>query len=395
MRFNYKKLIILSMLMITTNSYTDSYSDITQNLNITMQSMCKAQQFSGTVLIASGNTILFEKSCGLANRVFNVPNNLQTKFNLGSAGKLFTSVAIAQLIQQHKLELSTPIYKLIPSWLPNTAQAKMITVNQLLTHTSGLGNYMDDKRWKLGADSGLYRNVSDYKPLITRDHLLFSPGTSQSYSNNGYVLLGAIIEATAHTSYENYLNKNIFQPSGMLDTGIWGLDEIIPNRAEGYYQVCLKGQCTWKNNNFEAPFIGSPAGGAYSTIEDLYKFSQHLHHFKLLNNDLTQQVLATDIQHSSSDIKIKPYKINNTIIPEDFSPYGFAGAWNKFGLAIWNNPLLIGHTGGIEGASAFFATTPNDQYTIIILSNESSPGAIELYRNIRKILNFKPEITNY
>ena len=113
------------------------------------------------MLVAKQDTILFEKSCGVASRSFNVKNNLSTKFNLASVGKIFTSIAIAQLVQQKILTLNMPIYKIIPDWLPNDKASKEITVQQLLTHTSGLTNYMDDPRWKLGADSALYVNLED------------------------------------------------------------------------------------------------------------------------------------------------------------------------------------------------------------------------------------------
>jgi CubicO group peptidase (beta-lactamase class C family) len=388
-------LLILSLLINIHYVYGRTPYEIQQNLDKVMQSMCNHEQFSGAILIAADDKIIFKKSCGLANRSLNVANNINTKFNLGSVGKLFTSVAIAQLIQEKKLSLSTPIYKIIPSWLPNNENAKKITVGQLLIHASGLGSFMDDQRWKLGSDSGLYVTVNDYKPLIHDDKILFTPGMSQNYSNNAYLLLGAIIEAITQTSYSDYLEKNIFKSAGMINTGIWALDEIVPNRAEGYFEDCIQGKCRWKNNNFEAPFIGSPAGGAYSTIEDLFQFSRHLHQSKLLTKEFTSHLLSTDIALVTNDLKIKPYKIGDIEVAESFSPYGFAGAWNTYGFAVWENPLLLGHTGGIQGASAFFATSPDGAYTIIILSNISGSGPIKLYKNIRKILGFSSKITNY
>jgi len=371
-------------------AYGNTFIDMKKNLSKTMQSMCNYQQFSGAVLIAVDNKIIYKNACGLANRSFNVPNNINTKYNLSSVGKLFTSVAIAQLVNEGKVSLSTPVYKIIPTWLPKTENSKNITVEQLLIHTSGLGNFMDDQRWKLGADSGLYKTVNDYKPLIYAKELLFSPGKSQSYSNNGYILLGAIIETVTKTKYSEYLEKNIFKPSGMINTGIWTLDEIVSNRAEGYFQVCMQNKCQWKNNNFEAPFMGSPAGGVYSTIEDLFKFARYLHQSKFIS-----PVLSTDVAFISNNIKLKPYKIDGMDISENFSSYGFAGAWNKYGFAVWEDPFLVGHTGGIQGASAFFATSPDGEYTVIILSNISGSGPIMLYQDIRKILGFSEKIINY
>lgn len=390
--------IFFAIIFLNMNiSYGGSLAEnnIKNKLDEMMQISCYKQHFSGVILIAMDGTIIFKKACGLANRSFNIKNNLDVRFNLGSVGKLFTSIAITQLIQQNKIQLSTPVYQILPDWLPNNKQSKRITIEQLLVHSSGLGNFMDDKRWKLGADSGLYVKINDYKPLIHDDKLLFTPGTSQRYSNNGYILLGAIIEAITHMSYLEYLEKNVFEAAGMKSTGIWSLDEIISNRSEGYFQICDQGKCIWKNNNFEAPFIGSPAGGAYTTAEDMFRFSESLHHSKLLSPELTQKILSGNAVSVSSDIKTKLYKIDDLVITGDFSPYGFAGAWNSYGFAVWENPLLLGHTGGIQGASAFFATSFDNKYTVVILSNISGAGPIKLYTKIREILGFSGKVTNY
>jgi CubicO group peptidase (beta-lactamase class C family) len=181
----------------------------------------------------------------------------------------------------------------------------------------------------------------------------------------------------------------------MHDTGVYRLDEIIPNRSTGYTRVCKKQTCQWKNNNFEAPFIGTAAGGSYSTIEDLFRFSQALHHEKLLNSQFTHRILSTEIKSPSSGLLFKIREVDEVDIPEKISPYGFAGSWNKYGLAVWKDPLLVGHTGGITGSSAFFATSPDGAYTIIILSNTDGPEPILLYKNIRKIVGFSDKIYNY
>ncbi len=367
---------------------------LANSIGTEFKAMCNEQQFSGAMLIAINGKIIFKQACGIANRSFNVPNNVNTKFNLGSVSKLFTSVAIAQLIQQGKFSLTTSLYDVLPSWLSDD-DAKKITIAQLLTHRAGLGNFMDDKRWQLGADSGLYINTNDYKPLIQQNKLLFAPGTSQLYSNNGYILLGAIIEGISNIPYPEYIEKNIFAPIGMQDTGIYRLDEPVVNRAEGYISVCVQNKCHWKNNNFAAPFVGSAAGGAYSTVDDLFKFSQALHHYKLLNPAITHEVLSTDVVTPSSELNMKAINIHGVTLSEMVSHYGFAGAWNNYGFAVWKQPFLIGHTGGTAGAAAFFATSPDNKYTIIILSNTSGSAPILLYKKIRQLLGFSSELVDY
>lgn len=368
----------------------DSARDIQSNFH----QLCKTQQFSGVILIAEQGKIILEDACGIANRNFQIPNNVNTKFNLGSVGKLFTSVAIAQLVQQHKITLDTSICKIIPDWV-NDKRACAITIQQLLIHAAGLGSYMNDQHWKLGADSGLYVHVADYRPLIQSDKLLFNPGSSQSYSNNGYILLGAIIEAITHKNYNDYLQENIFSKADMKNTGLFRLDEIVENQSVGYSKTCIKNQCQWKNNNYEVAFSGSPAGGAYSTAEDLFRFTQSLPQHRLLNDAFSNEVLSSQIVSPSQNITVKKLKIDGMDIFERVSPYGYALAWNKYGFAVWENPILLGHTGGGPGTCALLATSPDNQYTIVILSNIDGPGMIILYKKIREALGLPSQIENF
>lgn len=396
MRFNCKLIISLVLFFIIATDTVASVASDKYAIKKTKTSflrLCKLGKFSGAALIAINGKIRFEEACGLASRDFQIPNTIDTKFNLGSVSKLFTIVSIAQLIEASKLSLNTHIIRLIPAWLP-MHNAKRITIEQLLIHRSGLGNFMDDQRWKLGADSGLYNRTDNYKPIIQAEKLLFKPGTNQSYSNSGYLILGKIIENLSNQSYSQYINHNIFSKAKMSNTGIYPLDEVVRNRAVAYYYTCKKNSCKWKNNNFEAPFIGTSAGGAYSTIGDLFKFSQALYAGKLLNTVLTKKILSSTIAQSNKDLFVKEIEIQNIKVPETFSPYGFAGAWNTFGFAVWKNPILIGHTGGTTGASALLIMSPNNKYTIIILSNITS-GTLSLYQEIRDAFGFKGSIENF
>jgi CubicO group peptidase (beta-lactamase class C family) len=375
----------------------DGKATFSTSLDKEFYRLCEEEKFLGVMLVAKQDTILFEKSCGLSSRSFNVKNNLSTKFNLASVGKVFTSIAIAQLVQQKILTLDMPIYKIIPDWLPNDKTSKNITVQQLLTHTSGLTNYMDDLRWKLGADSALYVNLEDYKPLIKDEKILFRPGTSQFYSNSGYILLGAIIEKVTHMKYEDYIQRYIFIPAGMKNTGNYRLDTEIPNRAVGYTHLCTDKKCVCRNNYFEAEFMGNSAGGAYSTAHDLFLLSKSLHHNKLIDKKHVQYFFsANSVLPHAPGLTVKPMKIGNEDIPETFSTYGFAGVWNTFGLAIWRDSNLIGHTGETAGASAFFATSPYNAVTIIILSNlDGAEGTLQLYKKARSLLGYSEYIENY
>lgn len=395
MLIKYKTIIIL-LLTIVINLSAQTTPDLDQKIkgiNDSFINQCQSNKFSGAVLIAINGAVHFEKACGLSSRDFHVQNTIKTKFNLGSVGKLFTSISIAQLIEKNKLELSTRADKLIPSWL-KMHNGKVITIEQLLVHTAGLSNFMDDKRWQLGADSALYLDTDDYKSLIENKDLLFKPGMSQVYSNSGYLILGAIIEKLSHKSYSEYITTHIFNVAKMMDTGIYPLNAIVKNRAVGYYLSCKSNDCQWKNNYFEVPFIGTAAGGAYSTVGDLFKFSQSLFRNELFSPEMRKQVFSTIIAQPIDTTHVRLLKIGDIEIPENFSSYGFAGAWNKFGFAVWDNPDLIGHTGGTRGAAALFAISPDNRYTIIILSNIDN-GTTLLYKNIRQALEFKGVIENF
>ncbi|MCB0616676.1 MAG: beta-lactamase family protein, partial [Phaeodactylibacter sp.] len=153
-----------------------------------LQRLCEQDAFSGTVLVAKGNEVLFTKACGEASKRFHAPNKLDTKFNLGSMNKMFTATAILQLVENGKLALNDPISKYVDeSWLPKSITDK-VTVYHLLSHTSGLGSYFNDTYWNGSRE--LYRSVEDFKPLVKGDTLQFEPGERFSYSNTGMLLLG-------------------------------------------------------------------------------------------------------------------------------------------------------------------------------------------------------------
>lgn len=397
MKFIYKRYLLIIILLLTAQVNASSIDHFKkagiQKVAASFKGLCQSKQYSGTVLITMHGKIRFQGACGLASRGFSASNTISTKFNLGSIGKLFTIVSIAQLIEENKLSLNTQVKKVIPSWLP-MKMGNQITVGQLLIHASGLGNFMQDKRWQLGADSGLYNTTNAYQPLVSDEKLLFKPGTSQSYSNSGYIILGKLIEKISGLSYKEYIQKNIFNPAGMHNTGIWPLDDIVKNRAVGYYYSCQKRNCKWKNNYFQAPYIGTSAGGAYSTVGDLFKFSQFLYHHQLLNKNFTKKILSTTVSRPSKKLIVKDYKIGDANIPETMRPYGFAGAWNTLGFAVWKNPVLLGHTGGTPGAGALLAMSPDNKYVIIILSNNGAKGQVALYQKIRDDLKFSKTIRN-
>jgi CubicO group peptidase (beta-lactamase class C family) len=183
--------------------------------------------FSGAVVVARGNDVIYQRALGLANRETNATMRLDTKLQIASTTKLYTQIAIRQLEQAGKLSLSDTVGKFLPDY-PN---AVVRSVEQLLQHRSGIGSFWNDR---FMANPSAVRSIRDYMDLFQNDSLLFEPGTSQAYSNGGYVLLGAIIERVSGREYHDYVRENIFRVAGMTETGPFDSRNATPNAAVGY-----------------------------------------------------------------------------------------------------------------------------------------------------------------
>lgn len=331
-----------------------------------------------------------KQAYGLASRRFHVANNSHTKFDLGSVSKLFMSVAIAQLAQKNKISLSDKAVKYVPKWLPQK-QAKSITIQNLLNHTSGLTNFMSDKRFKLGGDSGLFVKVDDYKPIIRSEKLAFKPGTSQMYSNVGYIVLGAIIEKVTGQDYFDYIRDHVFKPAHMKQAGFYRKDKPIKNLAIGYVPKQQGSHIKWRNNLFSSMFKGSPAGGAYASSLDLYHFAQALLNHDLVSKAYTNRLLGTTIQKpNDQDAVHVGHKLSHGIQYKGlFTQHGFAGAWNEFGFAVWHHPPRVGHTGGLGGVDDYIAIFPKSHYVIIVLSNTTNRAKLHILSTISSLLGYQ------
>jgi CubicO group peptidase (beta-lactamase class C family) len=326
---------------------------VVDRLEAYVDKLAKADAFSGTVLLAKDGRVLATKVTGIANRDFGVPNTLDTKFNLGSMNKMFTGVAALQLVEQGKLSLDDPLGKhLDESWATAEVREK-VKVKHLLTHTSGLGSYFNEVFARSSRD--LYRKVEDYKPLVRDETLKFEPGTQWSYSNTGMLLAGAVIEKASGTDYFDYVRRNVTGPAGMTSTDCYELDTVNPNLAVGYQKQRTPQGVVVRNNVFAHVLRGGPAGGGYSTVQDLFRFGEALRGGKLLSAPSLAQLWS-------------PH-------PEVASPgygYGFFTEATPVGR-------VVGHSGGFTGISAYLSLYLDEGYTVAVLSN--SGGAATLVEN--------------
>ncbi len=234
-------------------------------------------KFSGVVLIAHQGKPILQKAYGFADQEKKIPNNITTKFNLGSINKMFTRLCIDQLVSQGKLGYDDKLGKFLPDY-PNHEAAEKVTIRQLLTMKSGIGDFFGE-RYEATPKQKL-RSLADYLPLFGREPLLFEPGTKQQYSNGGYIVLGLIIEKISGTSYYDFVKEHVFKLAGMNDTDFYLTGQIVANRAEGYTIEKTNGAGR-RNNRFSRPERGSSAGGGYSTAADLLSFTRAIASGKL------------------------------------------------------------------------------------------------------------------
>jgi CubicO group peptidase (beta-lactamase class C family) len=320
-----------------------------------IQRICKRDVFSGALLIARGDKILFTDACGEASKRFHVPNNIETKFNLGSMNKMFTATAIAQLVEKGLVSFDDKIDKhLDESWLPKEITSK-ITVHHLLTHTSGLGSYFNETY--MNGSKALYRKVNDFKPLVKGDKPAFEPGERFRYSNTGMLLLGVVIESVTGQSYFDYIRENIYEPAGMNNSDSYEMDYPVENLAIGY-SPDRTSKYGWQNNLFKHVIKGGPAGGGFSTVGDLHRFALALQAGKLVSED-SLKILWKD----------------------------YVGAGYGYGFTIDEGPngKVVGHSGGFPGINGRLDIYLDKGYIVAVLSNYDN-GASPVARRISELL---------
>jgi CubicO group peptidase (beta-lactamase class C family) len=301
-----------------------------------------ADAFSGAVLLARNGRVLMTHACGEAVKGHNVPVRLDTRFNLGSMNKMFTAVAVAQLAERGRLSLDDRVSRYLDAdWLPREA-AEKIRVRDLLGHTSGLGSYFNEP-FMAGARQR-FRELADYRPLVSGEALQFEPGSSWSYSNTGFLLAGVVIEKAAGQDYYDYVRENIYKPAGMVHSDCYDVDRPVPNVAVGYSRAPERFGTTWECNLFKHVIRGGPAGGGFSTVEDLLRFDQALRGGKLVSAATLAQLW--------------------TPTPQSQGGYGLG-----FGIEQAPGEKIVGHGGGFPGISAALDMYLEGGWTVVVLSN--------------------------
>ncbi|AIQ59651.1 penicillin-binding protein [Paenibacillus borealis] len=313
--------------------------------------------FSGAVLVTQHDQTLAAAAYGQANVAEERINQLNTRFGIASGSKLFTAIAICQLVEQGKLSFDGKVLEVLDK-LKFPLFSPEITVHQLLTHSSGIPDYFDEEVMEdfaaLWKDIPMYtlRRPGDFLPLFAALPMKFTPGEHFHYNNAGYIMLGLLVEAVSGMSFTDYVEQHIFRPCGMQDSGYFALDALPANVALGYIDS-ENGQSI--SNIYSIPVVGGGDGGAFVTAADMQKLWTCLLGHKLLQPETTILLLTPHIQ-------------------EDEDTYYGYGVW----IRVRNGVVLKYHVMGSDpGISFRSAVYPASGVNFTALCNRSR-GAYRL-----------------
>lgn len=301
-------------------------------------------RFDGAVLLARNGHVLFQHAYGPADRAAHEPNTVDTQFRFGSMGKMFTAVAIMQLIEAGKVDPAAPIERYLPGYA-NREIATKVTVANLLTHTGGTGDIFGPQFMSHRAE---LREPADYVALYQSRGPMFEPGSRAAYSNYGFMLLGRIVETVSGLGYDDYVAQHIWRPAGMRATGNQPESVILPHRAVAYMGPPGK----LERADDTLPYRGTPAGGGYSTVGDFSRFADALVAGKLMKPATLDALLHGGV----------------TLADGSFVPYDFGGT-------VPGKGRFIGHGGGAPGMNGVLMHFLDSGYTLVALANRDPPSA--------------------
>jgi len=333
--------------------------EIVSELQRFIPKLVQADVFSGVVSVFHQGRPVFVGAYGLAQRDPPVPNSLDTRFELASVSKMFTGVSIAKLVEQGKLSYHDTVAQLLLDY-PNRSVARRLTVHHLLTHTSGLPEYLFTESYRAG--KGGVRAPADYWPFFANDTLEFAPGSQWSYSSSNYVLLGAIIERVSGESFVGYVQSHILTPLGMIQSAY---DMNGRPTATAYSRFGADRRPDLERYRAVPRSVdgrGSPAGGGFSTGPDLQRFAGGLLSSRLLSEKTLDEAIAPRVK------------------AED-------GTWSYgFESHEWNGVKFFGHNGFAGGTFNQVDIYPDAGYSVVVLSNVDMSGAGAIAYKLRLLL---------
>ena len=328
--------------------------DVKARLDTILDTYAGLHKFNGSALIVKNGLVLLDKGYGYRNAANKVLNDDKTIYQLGSITKQFTAAVIQQLQEEKKLNVKDKLSKYFPAY----PKGDSINIEQLMTHTSGIYNYTNNSDFMANEVS---KPASREKIMaLFKDRPLdFSPGTSWSYSNSGYSLLGYIITIASGRPYEELVRKYIFSPLQMTHSGFDFTHLKSNEKATGYFKIDNK-------NAVPAPIVDSSvsfsAGAIYSTTGDLFRW----------HTALQQNIILSKNQQ---EVAYTPVKNN----------YGYG-----WGTDSVEGKRRLSHSGGIHGFTTNISRVPADNVCIVLLSNASDGTLGDITKTIFNVLYNKP-----
>ncbi len=347
------------------------HGEIAPELGNLLSELTESHRLMGNVLVAQGDEVIFEKSYGRAEVDPPRDNSPALKFRIGSVTKQLTAIGVMQLKERGILNIDDPIINYLPDYPPGSGSK--ITIRHLLNHTSGLPDYIHAQ----AAEPYLAKSSSPWELIALFEYLPLEsePGTVFRYNNSGYLLLGHIIETVSGMSYSEFLDRNIFSPAGMADSGLVEWFSLPrKGRAIGY---TYPPETQWLEADSSTPLVEdikidasflNAAGGVYATVPDMLKLTRALLPGALLKADSLREMTSVQASGESFGSELN---------------YGFG--W--FVEADGDRPE-VWHIGGAPGFNSLFARYPKDDVCVIVLLNVSIGfnNMRDLSRRIEEIL---------
>ncbi|MDX8343581.1 serine hydrolase [Rossellomorea sp. YZS02] len=331
-----------------------------KQLSTIIQEHAEKSDFSGTVMVKKNGEVLVASAFGYSDRSARRENNIDTRYGIASGCKLFTAVAICQLVEKGILSFHTPIKECLSISFPHFDDR--VTIQHLLTHTSGIPDYFDEEvmndfedLWK-ETPMYLIQKGEDFLPFFQDSPMKSHPGETFHYNNAGYIILGLVIENLSGLTVQEYIVKNIFTPASMNASGYFRLDRLPGNTANGYIE---ESENSWRTNIYSIPIQGGADGGAYVTGPDMISFWEALLSDKLLKNENTVRI-------TEPHVNVK-----------EGVDYGY-GMW----LNLPDKHHVMGYDPGVSFHSAHYM---EKDLKVAVLSNKGS-GAFEIYKLIENYI---------
>lgn len=319
----------------------------------TLVAVATENHFTGAVRVETGEECLFEAAFGMADRAHGIPNTPQTRFGMASGSKTFTALAVLSLVADGVMALDDPVRRWLGEDLPQLDDA--VTLRQLLSHTSGVGEYLDDDAegdvYLLPGSMHTYTSPEDFVALLDLP-MLAAPGSRFEYNNGGFVLLGLAAQRASGTRYQDLVRERVLRPAGLEHTDFLRSDELPGSAALGYlYPDSLR------TNVFHLPIEGSGDGGAYTTVGDARRFWLALAAGAIVPIELVEQMTTPGSPHDPD------------------WPYGL-GLWLPTPGGVW---AMVGADAGVEMKSEH---VPALDLTWTVIANETEK-AWPLMRHLR------------